>query len=135
MDLAELVLGDVGIFGGLGDAVVAHVGQALGVETAIASQVAVEVAAVYQLLFGEINCLALGESEGLEDGDCAEGPAGSALTLILDWRDHATRGPIHLSIHFPLLSLLFLNDNLVITLFLARDVHEIGGSELLLSQR
>lgn len=129
-----MILGNVGVVGCLSDSVVADIGQSFSVKAAVTSHVAVKVTAIDQLLLGEIHFLALEESKGLKNGDCAERPAGSALPLIFHRRNHATLSPIHLSIHSSLLSLLLLNNNPLVALLLTRDVHEIGGSELIISE-
>lgn len=46
VDLALSIFGSVGVAGSVSNAVVAHIGEALNIEPSIASQVAVEVAAV-----------------------------------------------------------------------------------------
>ena len=46
VDLALSIFGSVGVAGSVSNAVVAHIGEALHIEPSIASQVAVEVAAV-----------------------------------------------------------------------------------------
>lgn len=58
MDLALPVFGFVGIAGCVSDSVVANVGQALNIESTVATHVAIEMTAVNQLLLRKVHSLA-----------------------------------------------------------------------------
>jgi len=99
--LAGLVSGDVGVILSLNNTVVLDVVEGRVHPSSVAAHVSVWAGAVNQLLFGETDgdfSLVPDEDGAFEGGGGREGPAWSALSLILNISDFAVIGPVDVSV-------------------------------------